>query len=59
ATVVFTTDTVVAEMKSVVLGISSKDMVEVVKGIKAGDRVITKGARGLTDFQEVTVVSGY
>lgn len=58
-TVVFTTDTVVAEKKPVVLGISSKDMVEVVKGIKAGDRVIIKGARGLTDFQEVTVVSGY
>ena len=58
-TVVFTTDTVVAEKKPVVLGISSKNMVEVVKGIKAGDMVITKGARGLTDFQEVTVVSGY
>jgi len=58
-TVVFTTDTVVAEKKPVVLGISSKDMVEVVKGIKAGDMVIIKGARGLTDFQEVTVVSGY
>jgi len=59
ATVVFTTDTIVAEKKSVVLGISSKDMVEVVKGIKAGDMVIIKGARGLTDFQEVTVVSGF
>ena len=58
-TVVFITDTVVAEKMPVVLGISSKDMVEVVKGIKAGDRVITKGARGLTDFQEVTVVSGF
>jgi len=58
-TVVFTTDTIVAEKKPVILGISSKDMVEVVKGIKAGDMVITKGARGLTDFQEVTVVSGF
>lgn len=58
-TAVFTTDTVVAEKKNVVLGISNNDLVEVTEGIKEGDMVIIKGARGLTDFQEVTVVSGY
>ncbi|GJL61787.1 MAG: MexH family multidrug efflux RND transporter periplasmic adaptor subunit [Nitrospirales bacterium] len=57
--VVFTTDTVVAMKQPVVLGISSNNMVEVVEGIKEGDMVITKGARGLTDFQEVAVVSGF
>ena len=57
--VVFTTDTVVAMKQSVVLGISSNDMVEIVEGINEGDMVITKGARGLTDFQEVAVVSGF
>ena len=57
--VVFTTDTVVAMKKPVTLGISSHDMVEVVEGINDGDMVITKGARGLTDFQEVAVVSGF
>ncbi len=57
--VVFTTDTVVAMKQPVVLGISSNNMVEVVEGIQEGDMVITKGARGLTDFQEVAVVSGF
>ncbi|MDR4483945.1 MAG: efflux RND transporter periplasmic adaptor subunit [Nitrospirales bacterium] len=57
--VVFTTDTVVAMKQPVVLGISSNDMVEIVQGINEGDMVITKGARGLTDFQEVAVVSGF
>jgi len=58
-TVVFTTDTVVAMKQPVTLGMSSNDMVEVVEGINEGDMVITKGARGLTDFQEVAVVSGF
>lgn len=58
-TVVFTTDTVVAMKQPVRLGMSSHDMVEVVEGINEGDMVITKGARGLTDFQEVAVVSGF
>ncbi len=57
--VVFTTDTVVAMKQPVTLGMSSKDMVEVIEGINEGDMVITKGARGLTDFQEVAVVSGF
>ncbi|GJL53008.1 MAG: MexH family multidrug efflux RND transporter periplasmic adaptor subunit [Nitrospirales bacterium] len=57
--VVFTTDTVVAMKQPVRLGMSSHDMVEVVEGINEGDLVITKGARGLTDFQEVAVVSGF
>jgi len=57
--VVFTTDTVVAMKQPVILGISSNDMVEVEEGINEGDMVITKGARGLTDFQEVAVVSGF
>lgn len=57
--VVFTTDTVVAMKQPVVLGISSKGSVEVMEGINEGDMVITKGARGLTDFQEVSVVSGF
>ncbi|HBP87633.1 MAG TPA: efflux RND transporter periplasmic adaptor subunit [Nitrospirales bacterium] len=58
-TVVFTTDTVVAMKQPVHLGMSSQDMVEIVEGINEGDMVITKGARGLTDFQEVAVVSGF
>ena len=58
-TVVFTTDTVVAMKQPVRLGMSSRDLVEVVEGISEGDMVITKGARGLTDFQEVAVVSGF
>lgn len=57
--VVFTTDTVVAMKRPVILGISSNGIVEVVEGIHEGDMVITKGARGLTDFQEVKVVSGF
>jgi len=57
--VVFTTDTVVATKQPVRLGMSSRDLVEVVEGINEGDMVITKGARGLTDFQEVAVVSGF
>ncbi len=57
--VVFTTDTVVAMKQPVTLGMSSKDMVEVIEGVNEGDMVITKGARGLTDFQEVAVVSGF
>jgi len=57
--VVFTTDTVVAMKQPVRLGMSSRDLVEVVEGINEGDMVITKGARGLTDFQEVAVVSGF
>lgn len=57
--VVFTTDTVVAMKQPVVLGVSGNDMVEVVEGLNEGDMVITKGARGLTDFQEVTVVAGF
>ena len=57
--VVFTTDTVVAMQQPVVIGLASKDKVEVVEGLNEGDMVITKGARGLTDFQDVKVVSGF
>ena len=57
--VVFTTDMVVAMKQPVILGISSHDWVEIVEGINEGDMVIIKGARGLTDFQEVAVVSGF
>lgn len=55
---VFVTDSVVAMKRPVTLGLAAKDQVEVLDGVKEGELVITKGSRGLTDFQEVRVVAG-
>lgn len=55
---VFVTDSVVAMKRPVTLGLAAKDQVEVLDGVKEGELVITKGNRGLTDFQEVRVVAG-
>lgn len=55
---VFVTDSVVAMKRPVRLGLAGKGQVEVLEGVAGGELVITKGARGLTDGQEVRVVAG-
>jgi hypothetical protein len=48
----------VAHLKELVTGIEDSGMVQIVKGISAGDQVITKGAYALDDGTKVKVVSG-
>jgi len=55
---VFVTDGVSALSRPVKLGITSGDRVEVVEGVKAGDMIVYRGQRGLTDGQQVNIVAG-
>ena len=48
----------VAHLKEVSTGIEDDGMVQIVSGVSAGDRVITKGAYALDDGTKVKVVSG-
>jgi RND family efflux transporter MFP subunit len=48
----------VAHLKEVATGIEDNGLVQIVKGVSAGDQVITKGAYALDDGTKVKVVSG-
>jgi multidrug efflux pump subunit AcrA (membrane-fusion protein) len=45
----------VARRRSVKLGLGSADLVEVVEGLNAGDRLIWSGREGLRDGQRITI----
>ena len=48
----------VAHLKEIAIGIEDNGLVQIVKGVSAGDQVITKGAYALDDGTKVKVVSG-
>lgn len=56
---VFVTDGVVAIAKEVTSGIAEGNRIEIVHGVEEGELIITKGNRGLVDFQEIQIVEGF
>jgi RND family efflux transporter MFP subunit len=51
--VVYTVDRLTANEKQIVLGIESNDMVEVVRGLEPGDRLVTEGYEMLSNRAKV------
>ncbi len=55
--VVFVADGGVAQMRDVVLGIENDDMVQIISGVKVGDRLIDKGYETLRDNSRIRVTN--